>query len=89
MSIAIAIEKINAEKYAKTGTLDLSRLGLSEIPQQIKELTGLKILNLKYNEITDISPIAKLTNLKNLYLSSNKIADRSPLNNLKDTDIYY
>ncbi|CAL6041181.1 leucine-rich_repeat domain-containing protein [Hexamita inflata] len=42
-------------------------------------LINLTVLNLNYNQISDISSISKLKNLKKLYLGRNKIGDISAL----------
>ena len=65
--------------------------------RRISDLTGLEfatnltlILNLRDNNISDISPLANLTNLEVLLLEGNKISDISPLSgltNLKTLDL--
>ena len=42
----IALERIAAEKEAKTGFLDLAQLGLTELPDELFELEHLNRLNL-------------------------------------------
>ena len=69
----------------------------SERGRRISDLTGLEfatnltlILNLRDNNISDISPLANLTNLEVLLLEGNKISDISPLSgltNLKTLDL--
>jgi len=46
------------------------------------KISNLTYLDLRYNKITDISPLANLSNLIRLYLDSNRITDISPLANL-------
>ena len=54
--------------------LNLSRYGLTEIPEAIFSLTNLRTLNLYDNQITEIpKAIANLSNLKTLNLYNNKI----------------
>ena len=65
--------------------------------RRISDLKGLEfatnltlILNLRDNNISDISPLANLTNLEVLLLEGNKISDISPLSgltNLKTLDL--
>ena len=52
---------------------------LKEIVPEIQKLTNLTRLDLDYNQITDITPLAKLTNLTSLNLGSNQITDITPL----------
>jgi hypothetical protein len=48
--------------------------------------TNLLLLNLRANQITDISPLSGLTNLRSLNLSQNEISDLSPLSSLTGLD---
>lgn len=45
-------------------------------------LVDLEVLNLEFNQITDISVLSNLLNLTNLDLSHNRIRDISALTNL-------
>lgn len=55
-------------------SINLSRKGLTEIPDYIYEQKDLKVLKLYGNQIDSISPkIAQLTNLEKLYLGRNKL----------------
>jgi internalin A len=80
MSYKIALERINQWKDGMD--LDLNDLGLTEIPKEISSLTNLEFLNLSYNNIKDVTPIASLINLKGLYLHNNKIMYFSQLASL-------
>lgn len=56
--------------------LNLSRLGLSEVPiKEIQEIKDLEILILSSNQITRLSPgiFKQLVSLKRLYLNNNKL----------------
>jgi hypothetical protein len=53
--------------------------GLKEIPSLNKSIED---LNLSYNHIEDISPLANLKNLKTLSLYYNQISDLTPLSGL-------
>ena len=65
------IEKAKAENWTE---LDLSYIGLTEIPPEIFQLSNLQVLNLGENQITKIpDAIAALSNLQYLDLSDNKI----------------
>ena len=56
--------------------LDLSGMGLTELPKEIDRLTGVKVLNLSDNQITEIpESIGQLTNLTELYLYDNQITE--------------
>ncbi len=68
-------EKKIAEALRKGATeLDLSNMGLVEIPEAIANLTQLQELNLSRNQIREIpEAIANLTQLQQLDLSSNQL----------------
>ena len=53
----------------------------------LSELRNLQILNLEYNQITDISVLPELKNLRELYLSGNPINDYSALNEMSMTRV--
>src|SRR5689334_13431020 len=54
--------------------LDLSEMGLSQLPPEIWQLTHLERLNLSRNELTELPPeIGELTNLQSLDLASNQL----------------
>jgi len=57
-------------------SLDLSRLGLREIPVELGQLPDLKILNLSYNQLSHLSPILeRLSSLKKLNLAFNRLSN--------------
>ena len=68
-----ALKKIEKCRKAKSDSLDLSDLGLTEIPKEIADLTWLKRLFLNDNEIKKIEGLNTLTNLTDLWLSENQI----------------
>ena len=58
----------------RTGTLDLSRQGLTEIPSEIVQLAQLRRLRLDGNQLTSLpSVIGQLTNLQGLQLDGNQL----------------
>jgi internalin A len=66
--------RIKEAKEKKLSELNLSGLGLTGIPGEVFELTGLHELNLNHNQLTELPrEIARLKNLKKLFLSSNRL----------------
>ena len=87
MSLEIALERIAECKRTKDTSLDLSGLGLTEIPEEVFELVWLEELSFfcGYGQkgLEIISPeISKLVNLKKLDLSGQKKTDLNPLQGL-------
>lgn len=74
---AKALRLINIELEEKTGTLDLSELGLEEIPKEVSKFTHLVELHLSENQINKIENLEALTALNTLYLYINIISDQS------------
>ncbi|MDD4309834.1 MAG: SUMF1/EgtB/PvdO family nonheme iron enzyme [Candidatus Cloacimonetes bacterium] len=64
-----------------TGWLDAAGRNISNLVGS-QHLINLQGVNLIYNMISDLSPLANLTNLQNLNLQNNQISDLSPLANL-------
>ena len=58
-----------------------NRLGDSSL-ELITKFTQLERLELRYNQIRNISPLTKLTNLRWLYIEGNEISDVRPLTRL-------
>lgn len=52
----------------------------------VSKFSSLKSLDLGFNRITDVTPLASLTGLRELFLYSNMIKDISPLANLKNLE---
>ncbi|WP_185097769.1 COR domain-containing protein [Elizabethkingia anophelis] len=75
-NIVEARKRIQKVKENRFYHLDLSRLGLKEIPEDISDLNYLMELDLSYNAFSSMPEmIAKMTNLKVLDLSYNEIMD--------------
>lgn len=70
----------------ETESLNLSKLGLTEIPEEVYQMKNLRVLRLYGNKIDSISPrIQELTNLEKLYIGKNKITHFPPeIGNLKN-----
>ena len=69
---------------------DLTELDLTPVDENnkvrnidfVQELRNLTVLNLNYNDITDISPVKNLTQLEGLFLNSNPVSDISVLSSM-------
>src|SRR4051794_12285038 len=71
---ATALSRIELAGSEQNTKLDLSGLGLSELPEQLAQLTHLRILNLKNNKLTNLPEwFFDLTNLTVLNLSDNQL----------------
>lgn len=77
----------NIEK--KEPALDLSNLGLKEIPKGIKECGWLEVLILSSNNIAKTTNLSSLENLRDLDLSNNKLKDLSGLSKLTTLEKLY
>ncbi len=72
----IAEERIEAALKEGATELDLSELGLAEVPDGIANLTNFAKLNLSKNKLTKIPEVIfSLTNLTDLSLSDNQITE--------------
>ena len=70
----IALERILEAERTGATELDLSGLGLSELPPELWELSELHYLNLWDNKLNSLSPdIGQLTNLQALDLGANNL----------------
>ena len=78
------LKRIEKEKQEKTGTLDLSRCELDNIPAEILELTWIGRLDLAYNRLTTLDNLQTLTALDTLYLESNQIEKIGNLDSLEN-----
>ena len=76
------VNSVTALNLTNSGTIHMDRsiTNLSGI-ENFKQLTK---LNLNYNHIEDITPLAELTNLKDLHLYINDISNVFPLSTLSD-----
>ena len=69
-----AVARIEAARRSGARDLDLSHLGLRELPDAIASLTALQSLNLRRNHLTALpDAIASLTALQSLNLMSNQL----------------
>ncbi len=83
---------IRTAAESNTDKIDLSNKGITELPDEIGELTSLKSLNISYNNISEIpNSICKLVNLEELFLVRNNVsklpANFSMLSKLKVLDV--
>ncbi|MFN0080527.1 MAG: COR domain-containing protein [Prosthecobacter sp.] len=77
----VALEKIEAcRREGKQGThLDLSRLGLTQVPPEISQLTALTDLGLYSNQLTSLPPqFGQLSALRELILAENQVTSLPP-----------
>ena len=89
-------EGVTIDANGMVTELDLARFGLSgEIPSEIGDLTGLRVLNLARNDLTgEIPPeIGQLSTLEALVLSQNQLTGDIPpeigqLSNLENLGLY-
>ena len=71
-----AVRRIEAWRE---GALRLNMLRLERIPEEVAGLTGLTVLSLANNQISDLAPLAGLTGLTILDLANNQISELAPL----------
>jgi internalin A len=84
-----ALKRIAAELVAQTGSLDLSRLQLTELPAELQELTSLQNLNCSFTQVSDLEPLRGLTSLQNLNCWNTKVSDLEPLRGLTSLQDLY
>jgi len=77
-----------ADLNALTGTLSAAVRNITSI-EGAQYLINLQDLDLYYNQISGLSPLAGLTNLQLLYLNNNQISDLSPLAGLSNLQKLY
>ena len=70
---------ITAEDMKRLGRLDARNRGLQDLTGLQFAINLRSMLDLRDNQISDISPIAGLINLQRLYLDDNLISDISPI----------
>jgi internalin A len=88
------LDKVEYDKAGNLISLDLSDLGLSQLPPEIGQLTNLQTLDLRKNQLTQLPPeIGRLTNLHELHLSENQFVQLPPevwqLTNLSELWLYH
>ncbi len=78
-------EDVTPEHLAAITSLDLQSKGITSLKTgDFDGLISLKWLSFRFNNLTDISPLANLTQLTNLSLYHINIMDISPLENLTE-----
>ncbi len=65
--------KIRHAKRGNEKQLDLSGMGLSELPVDITQLTLLESINLSNNKLINLKRIEQLPNLREINASNNQI----------------
>ena len=63
--------KIRHAKRGNEKILDLSGMGISEIPVDITQLTMLEVLKLGNNKLTNLKRVEQLPNLREIDASNN------------------
>ena len=63
--------KIRHAKRANDLTLDLSNMGLTELPADITQLSMLEVLIVQNNKLTNLKRVEQLPNLKEVDASNN------------------
>jgi Leucine-rich repeat (LRR) protein len=82
-----ALKRIAAELVAQTGSLDLSRLQLNELPAELQELTSLQNLDCSFTQVSDLEPLRGLTSLQNLDCWGTEVSDLEPLRGLANLQV--
>ena len=77
--LAEARKRIAQEKQEKTGSLDLSRLQLTVVPEALAELEWLTQLEIWAMQIADLAPLAGLSQLQRLDCNNTEVAELAPL----------
>ena len=89
VTVALSVSSVSlAEEAEDENIIDLYLSGItdSRLAEMVAngEIPKTTIyIDLSYNEITDISPLAELTELMSIDLSNNQVSDISPLSSLK------
>jgi Leucine-rich repeat (LRR) protein len=75
----LALEKIREAEASGATRLDLSLLGLTELPPEIGNLVELQLLHLSQNQLSSLPPeIGNLSNLQGLDLYANPLTNLPP-----------
>jgi len=65
--------KIRHAKRGNERSLDLSNMGLSDLPAELTQLTMLECLNVQNNKLQNLKRVEQLPNLKEIDASNNLI----------------
>jgi len=65
--------KIRHAKRGNERSLDLSNMGLSELPVELTQLTMLETLNVQNNKLQNLKRVEQLPNLKEIDASNNLV----------------
>ena len=83
----LALKLIKEAKDKRLTRLDLGNCGLTELPDELFELTWLEDLDLNDNfYLYNLSPIAELVNLKSLTIYKTSVSNLHPIAKLIDLD---
>ena len=70
--------KIRHAKRGNAVTIDLSGMGMLQIPEDIMQLTCLERINLSGNKLTSLRGIEQLQNLREINAQNNNISTLHP-----------
>jgi internalin A len=71
---SLADARIQKARENRATTLDLSNLGLTELPESVTQLSQLQVLYINDNDLTTLpESVAQLSQLDTLYLDGNKL----------------
>ena len=84
-----ALQRIEEVKINKADKLNLSALGLTEIPVEVAKLTWLTSFECSNNQITDLAAIQHLIHLTSINCSDNYITDLTPIQHLTHLTVIY
>ena len=65
--------KIRHAKRGNQRELDLSNMGLTELPVDVTQLTMLEVINLSNNKLSNLKRVEQLPNLREINASNNQI----------------
>ena len=66
--------ELTKEDYGKVTRLSLQRRKLTKVPKKLENLTQLKVLDFRRNQLTDLKELEKLTQLEFLMLTKGNFA---------------
>ena len=66
--------ELTKEDYGKVMRLSLQRRKLTKVPKELENLTQLKVLDFRRNQLTDLKGLEKLTQLEFLMLTKGNFA---------------